>query len=111
LQQALLTNGNPDSLSPLETQAFRRLREACHWCLYGGSCVAYGRVADGSLDIAMDGGLDPYDYCALVPVIEGAGGIISDWTGKPLTLSSGRVSVIATNSPQLHALALEQLTR
>jgi len=110
LQQALLTNGNPDSLSLLETQAFRRLHQASHWCLYGGSCVAYGRVADSSLDIAIDGGLDPYDYCALVPVIEGAGGSISDWAGKPLTLTSGRVCVIATNSPQLHELALEQLT-
>jgi len=110
LAQSLLTNGNPDSLSPPETQAFSRLHEAAHWCLYGGSCVAYGRVADGSLDIAVDGGLDPYDYCALVPVIEGAGGVISDWTGKPLTLASGRVCVVATNSPQLHELTLNQLT-
>lgn len=35
--------------------------------------MAYGRVADGSIDISIDGGLDPYDYCALVPIVKGAG--------------------------------------
>ena len=50
----------------------------------------------------------PVDYCALVPVIEGAGGVISDWQGRPLGLGSGS-SVLAAGAPQLHRQALERL--
>ncbi len=52
--------------------------------------------------------LHPYDYMALVPIIEGAGGVITDWEGRPLTLTS-EGKVIAAASAQLHAEALSAL--
>jgi histidinol phosphatase-like enzyme (inositol monophosphatase family) len=65
-------------------------------------CYPYGQLAAGWVDGVIDHGLFPYDYMAAVGVVEGAGGIITDWTGAPLTLDSdGRV--IAAASPEIHA--------
>ena len=56
----------------------------------------------------MDVAFDPYDYLALVPVIEGAGGVITDWRGESLTLGSGD-RILAAGDPGRHAEALEIL--
>ncbi|RVO43601.1 histidinol-phosphatase [Sinorhizobium meliloti] len=108
LATAFIANGNPDAFSPADKSRVESLRRITRWCVYGGSCIAYGRVADGSVDISIDGGLDPYDYCALVPVITGAGGCITDWQGRPLTLNSGGLCV-ATATDLLHRHVLEIL--
>ncbi len=70
-----------------------------------GDCYAYGLLASGHCDLVAETGLQPYDYLALVPVIEAAGGIVTDWDGAALTLDSdGRVLAAAT--PALHGAAL-----
>jgi inositol-phosphate phosphatase/L-galactose 1-phosphate phosphatase/histidinol-phosphatase len=59
---------------------------------FGADCYAYGLLASGFIDLVVEADLKPYDYCALLPIIEGAGGKMSDWRGEPLTLKSdGRV--------------------
>lgn len=108
LADAFMANGNPDAFNQHERSRFESLRRSTRWCVYGGSCIAYGRVAGGSVDISLDGGLDAYDYCALVPVITGAGGCITDWQGRPLTLSSGNLCV-ATANEALHRQVLQKL--
>lgn len=55
---------------------------------WGGDCYMYGLIASGYMDVAFEENLKPYDFAALVPVITGAGGHISDWRGDPLTLNS-----------------------
>ncbi|MDH5722992.1 MAG: histidinol-phosphatase [Alphaproteobacteria bacterium] len=55
---------------------------------WGGDCYMYGLIASGYMDIAFECNLKPYDFAALVPVITGAGGHISNWRGDPLTLKS-----------------------
>lgn len=105
---SLLSNGNPDSLNDKEKEKFTRLKRKVAWCVYGGSCQAYGRLADGALDIVIDSGLDPFDYCALSPIITGAGGCITDWEGQELTLWSGS-RCVASASPELHEIVLETL--
>ncbi len=85
-----------------------RLKAATRWTVYGGSCLAYAQLAAGRIDLAMDVGFDPYDYLALVPAIEGAGGVITDWRGAPLTLASGD-RILAAGDPARHAEALEIL--
>lgn len=63
----------------------------------GCDCYAYGLLACGYCDLVVEDGLESYDYLPLVPVINGAGGQIADWTGKPLTLNSdGRIIAAAT---------------
>lgn len=106
LGEALISNGNPESFDDDDTAAFLRLRRQVRWSVYGGSCHAYGRVADGALDIAVDGGLDAYDYCALVPIVRNAGGVMTDWQGGDLTIRSGRRSVVASATPALHKTIL-----
>ncbi|RAU21748.1 histidinol-phosphatase [Paramagnetospirillum kuznetsovii] len=75
---------------------------------YGCDCYAYALAASGFVDLVVEAGLKPYDYCALVPVVEGAGGVMTDWAGKPLTIASdGRVC--AAGDSRVHAEALRVL--
>ena len=94
---------------PGEAAAFARIEEAVALPMYGGDCYAYGLLAMGFADIIVEADLDTHDYLALIPVIEGAGGIITDWEGKPLTPDSdGRI--IAAGDKRVHAEALKRLT-
>ena len=63
--------------------------------VYGGDCYNYGLVASGHIDLVCEAGLQLYDFAALVPVVEGAGGRMCDWNGDPLTAdSAGHVLAI-----------------
>ncbi|OIT27173.1 PREDICTED: bifunctional phosphatase IMPL2, chloroplastic-like [Nicotiana attenuata] len=52
--------------------------------LFNGNCIVFGELASGFVDVVVDCALDPYDFLALVPVVEGAGGIVTDWEGREL---------------------------
>jgi histidinol phosphatase-like enzyme (inositol monophosphatase family) len=66
--------------------------------VYGGDCYNYGLVASGHVDIVIEAGLKLHDYAALVPVVEGAGGMMADWQGNPLDAGSDG-TVIAIGDP------------
>ncbi|MGH7014937.1 MAG: histidinol-phosphatase [Stellaceae bacterium] len=101
---ATLFATSPDMFAGADAQAFARVRGAVKLARYGADCYAYGLLAAGFVDLVIEAGLKPYDYCALVPVIEGAGGEMSDWAGEALSLrSDGRV--IAAGDPALAAAA------
>ena len=51
---------------------------------WGGDCYAYGLLALGQIDVVAEATLKLWDWAALVPVISGAGGSITDWSGQPL---------------------------
>ncbi len=70
--------------------------------VWGGDCYMYGLIASGYMDIAFEQNLSPYDFAALVPIINGAGGHMSDWRGDPLTLNSAG-KVIAIGDKKLWA--------
>jgi inositol-phosphate phosphatase / L-galactose 1-phosphate phosphatase / histidinol-phosphatase len=72
--------------------------------------MAYGLLASGRTDVAIDTGFKVYDYAPFVPIIEGAGGKITDWEGRPLTLTSGS-RVLAAGDAARHADALAIVTR
>lgn len=91
-----------------EAATLDRLRAAVHVMSYGGDCYQYGLVASGHLDLVVEAGMQPYDYCALVPVIEQAGGTISDWQGRPLGLGSDG-TVLATGGKPVHDAAVALL--
>lgn len=108
LRQAILYATSPDIFEGAELAAFDALTQAARMRRYGGDCYSYGLLASGHVDLVVEAGLQPYDYLALIPVIEGAGGVITDWTGQPLSLESqGRVVAAAT--PQLHRQAMRVL--
>ena len=86
----------------------RRLTDSVQLALYGGDCFSYGQVAAGWVDLVIEAGLGVYDYLALVPVVEGAGGLMCDWQGNRLSLKSdGRV--ICLGDPGLGDEVLELL--
>ncbi|MEA3292283.1 MAG: inositol monophosphatase family protein, partial [Pseudomonadota bacterium] len=80
----------------------------CRFRVFGADCYAYGLLASGFTDLVVEAQLQPYDYLALAPVVEGAGGVITDWSGNSLDLHSGDRALAAAN-PALHAAALEIL--
>ena len=109
LKEAAVLTTYVDAFTESEQAAFTRLRKACRLNRMSGDCIAYAMIPSGFADIVVDGQVQPYDYAALIPVIEGAGGIITDWEGKPLdTVSPARV--LATANPKLHEAALAILS-
>jgi inositol-phosphate phosphatase/L-galactose 1-phosphate phosphatase/histidinol-phosphatase len=98
----------PDMFRGADADGFARLKARVKLTRHGGDCYAYGLVASGFIDCVVEASLKPYDYCAMVPIIEGAGGVFTDWQGQPLGLASdGRV--VAAGDRRVHAAALALL--
>jgi len=110
LDRATLSTTSPDLFHGADAAAFARLAKRCKLTVYGGDCYAYGLVASGFIDLVVEAGLKSYDFCALAPIVAGAGGAMADWQGKPLTLASdGRV--VAAGDPGVLAAAVAELSR
>ena len=108
LEDATLNATTPDMFSPEEWRVFSRMSEVVRFRQFGADCYAYGLLACGFTDLVLEAGLGRFDYLALVPVIEGAGGCISDWQGHPLTFDSAGQALASANKT-LHARALDFL--
>ncbi len=108
LGAALLNATTPDMFPPADATRYARLAGSVRHALWGGDCYAYGLLAAGHIDLVVEAGLKPYDFCALAPIVEGAGGRMTDWSGADLTLASdGRV--IAAGDPRLVGPAIAVL--
>ncbi|MCY1332250.1 Histidinol-phosphatase [compost metagenome] len=82
LSDAKLLCTTPDMFEAGEQwEAFQRVARAAKMQRYGGDCYGYCMVAAGQVDAVVEAGLQPYDVQALIPIIEGAGGIVTSWTG------------------------------
>jgi inositol-phosphate phosphatase/L-galactose 1-phosphate phosphatase/histidinol-phosphatase len=109
LTTALATCSNPDFFGPDEYKALTRVRDKVQYTLYGASSFAFGLLASGRTDLAVDTGLKPYDVFAPAAVIGGAGGVMTEWSGAGLALGSRQHRFIAAGDPSLHAAALTLL--
>jgi len=108
LAEAFVCCNDLGGLIATEPQITQRLLEAPRFLRPTADCYPYGQLAAGWVDAVVDVGLQPYDYLPVVGVVEGAGGVITDWQGQPLTRQSdGRVVAAAT--PELHAALLSVL--
>lgn len=108
LASARAASTHPLVFSPAGHASFQRVGRSVADMLFGGDCHNYGLLASGQLDLVMEEGLKPYDWAALVPVIEGAGGLITDWKGRPLTLMS-EGQVLAAGDARVHRQAMERI--
>ncbi|HQT88979.1 MAG TPA: inositol monophosphatase family protein [Acidiphilium sp.] len=108
LAQAELSCTSPDMFDAAQNQRFRGLAGSCRRVTYGGDAYAYGLLALGQIDVIAESGLKPWDWAALVPVVEAAGGTITDWAGAPLSLT-GDGSVLAVGDPALLAACVSSL--
>ena len=84
--EAELSCTSPDMFRPEEAPRFERLRQAARRVTWGGDCYAYGLLALGLIDLVVESDLKPWDWVALTPVVEAAGGRMTDWAGQPLRL-------------------------
>jgi histidinol phosphatase-like enzyme (inositol monophosphatase family) len=91
-----------------EPEKLRRLMSLGHTRRAFNDCYAFALLALGQIDVVVDYDLQPYDYLPVVPVIEAAGGVISDWSGQPLGLNSDG-AVVATATRALHTEMLREL--
>lgn len=108
LSSALMSTSNPDYYDQHTIGALTAMKDATRLTVYGGSCMSYAQIATGRVDVGMDVQFDIHDYLPLVPVIQGAGGLISDWEGRPLTRKSGD-RFIAAGDRRVHEQALTLL--
>lgn len=108
IADATLYSTSPDMFKGADHAGYERLRQQVKLPRYGGDCYAYGQLACGHVDIVVEARLQPYDYLAQVPIIAGAGGMLTDWQGNALGLDSdGRIA--ATGDPGLHKDVLRAL--
>jgi histidinol phosphatase-like enzyme (inositol monophosphatase family) len=109
LDQAVMFVTSPRMFATAALRAaYQRVEDRVQLPMFGGDCYAYGLLAMGFADLVVEADLEPYDYLALVPIIRGAGGLVTDWRGAPLGLGSdGRV--LAAGDARVHAAARELL--
>ncbi|MFQ6016687.1 MAG: histidinol-phosphatase [Kiloniellaceae bacterium] len=108
--EAVLYATSPHMFPGEDFTAFERVRSRVKQPLYGGECYAYGLLASGFVDLVVESTMDVYDFMALVPVVRGAGGVMTGWRGAALDLhADGRV--IAAGDPRCHAAAIDLLCR
>ena len=108
LAEAELSCTSPEMLDPDSEPRWRSLWAKVKRASWGGDCYAYGLLALGQIDIIAECGMNPWDWAALVPVIEGAGGRVTDWQGNPLR-ETGDGTVLAVGNPALLAPAVDAL--
>jgi myo-inositol-1(or 4)-monophosphatase len=106
LAEAVLMTTSPLLMQGADRQCFARVEQTVRLSRYGGDCYAYCVLAAGHIDLVIETELKPYDVLPLIPIIEGAGGIITTWeNGKPH--DGGRI--VAAGDKRVHAQAMELL--
>jgi myo-inositol-1(or 4)-monophosphatase len=106
LDAATLFTTTPAMFKGSDSAAYDRVEGQVRLARYGCDCYAYCMVAAGQADLVVEAGLKPYDIVALIPIIQGAGGQVTDWDGKPAT-SGGRI--LAAGDARIHAAAMKVL--
>jgi len=106
LADAVLYTTTPRLMSQRDREIFSTIEESVKLSRYGGDCYAYCMLAAGFVDLVIESNLQPYDIVALIPIIEGAGGVITTWDGGPAQ-AGGRI--VASGDPRVHATTLSIL--
>jgi myo-inositol-1(or 4)-monophosphatase len=108
LADAVLFTTSPLLMNESDRAAFRKVEAAVRLSRYGGDCYAYCMLAAGLIDLVIETELKPYDVLPLVPIITGAGGIVTTWENGP-PVSGGRI--VAAGDRRVHAAVLEMLNK
>ncbi|WP_438274161.1 histidinol-phosphatase [Nitrobacter sp.] len=108
LKEATSFTTSPLLMNADDRAAFGKVEAEVRLTRYGGDCYSYCMLAAGHLDLVIETELKPYDIAALIPIITGAGGVITTWEGEP---AQGGGRVVATGDPRVHEAALKLLNR
>ena len=97
LEDAVLHCAGPNYLFGADRERFLALSDRVRLVTYGGFAYGYGLLAAGFCDLVVDGGMKPHDYMPMLPIVEGAGGLVTDWHGERMTWGSMEEIVVAGN--------------
>lgn len=106
LAQATLMTTAPHLIDAALREDFDRVEREARLSRYGGDCYAYCALAAGHVDLVIETNLQPYDIVALIPIIEGAGGVVTNWSGGAAAPGG---AIVAAGDPALHEAALKLL--
>jgi histidinol phosphatase-like enzyme (inositol monophosphatase family) len=106
LADATVMTTSPKLFKGADKKAYERVEAACRLTRYGCDCYAYCMLASGHIDLVIEAGLQPYDIVALIPIIEGAGGIVTNWDGGS---AAGGGRIIAAGDRRIHEAAVNLL--
>lgn len=106
LSAAVLYTTSPRHMNAFDRSAFSRVEEAARLSRYGGDCYSYCMLAAGCIDLIVETDLKPYDIAALIPIIEGAGGVVTGWDGGAWDGGAGPARIVAAGDRRIHAQAL-----
>jgi myo-inositol-1(or 4)-monophosphatase len=106
LADAMMFTTSPQLMNDADRLAFGRVEAAVRLSRYGGDCYAYCMLAAGHVDLVIETGLKPHDIVALIPIVQGAGGIVTNWEGES-AVTGGRI--VAAGDARVHAAALKLL--
>jgi myo-inositol-1(or 4)-monophosphatase len=108
LSDAILSTTSPLLMNAADRAAFVRVEERVKLSRYGGDCYAYCMLAAGLIDLVIETEIKPHDVVALIPVVTGAGGIVTTWENGP---AQGGGRVIVAGDKRVHQAALDVLNR
>jgi len=108
IQEAIIYTTSPLLMKPADRECFRLVEEKARLSRYGGDCYGYCMLAAGLIDLIIETELKPHDVMALIPIVTGAGGVMTTWENGP-PQSGGRI--VAAGDRRVHAAALELLNR
>jgi myo-inositol-1(or 4)-monophosphatase len=105
ISQAVLCATHPEAyFTPAEREAFRRVQQTVRMTRFGGDCYIFGVLALGFIDLIVESSFHRWDVSALIPIVEGAGGIITNWQGGSCA-DGGQI--LAAGDPRVHAQAMK----
>ena len=105
LERAEMSCTSPEMLELAPHDRWTQLKHKARRMTWGGDCYAYGLLALGQIDLIAECDMNPWDWGALVPIVQGAGGVMSAWDGSPLRMDGDR-TVLAAGSASLHREAV-----
>lgn len=109
LAEVVLYTSAPDHFGTAQRARYDRLAGQVRFSRASHDCYAAGLLALGTVDLLVEGNVHDYDILPQLPIIQGAGGIVTDWEGRPLTDAALFDTVLMAANPQLHAKALAAL--
>jgi len=110
IEDAIIYINEGEKINQINPQLFTRLCECGRVMRLGYDCYPHALLAAGKVDVVIDFDLKPYDFFSLIPVIEGAGGVITDWRGESLVMES-KGDVVSAATGDLHGRVLELIAR
>lgn len=108
LSHAYAYTTDPLLFSGPKQRVFEMIRDRARLLRFGGDCYSYALLASGYCDLVVETNLEPYDYLPVVQIVRGAGGVVTDWEGNALSMTSSG-DVLAAATPELHAQLLAEM--